>query len=186
MCRFRVDMPAASSFPGSSAVELPSYKPFCFWTSWTGVFCQSAIQSAQHDHELFLQNMLAERDVPFLNSWGSFWGWGESIFVGKHHPWQIQGSLEADQEPLCQAGNKMTRVPTNSMQHSATHFDSILVAKLWRFIPVLLWSSLIFFVFVPHCATILTILDRLDKDGPNPQIDWVQTASHKITWFSDM
>lgn len=28
----------------------------------TGVFCQSAIQSAQHDHELFLQNMLAERD----------------------------------------------------------------------------------------------------------------------------
>ena len=52
------------------------------------------------------------------------------FLLGKHHPWQIQGSLEADQEPLCQAVNKMTRVPTNSMQHSATHFDSILVAKL--------------------------------------------------------
>ena len=51
------------------------------------------------------------------------------FLLEKHHPWQIQGSLEADQEPLCQAGNKMTNVPTNSMQHSATHFDSILVAK---------------------------------------------------------
>ncbi|CAJ1411164.1 unnamed protein product [Effrenium voratum] len=28
----------------------------------TGVFCQSAIKSAQHDHELLLQNMLAEKD----------------------------------------------------------------------------------------------------------------------------
>ncbi|CAK9001861.1 unnamed protein product [Durusdinium trenchii] len=29
----------------------------------TGVFCQSAIKSAQHDTDLFLQNMLVERDV---------------------------------------------------------------------------------------------------------------------------
>ena len=35
---------------------------------WRGVFCQSAIKSAQLDTELLLHNMLAERDVPWNES----------------------------------------------------------------------------------------------------------------------
>lgn len=43
-------------------VTYVGFTVFAVLNVMTGVFCQSAIQSAQHDHELFLQNMLAERD----------------------------------------------------------------------------------------------------------------------------
>lgn len=43
-------------------VTYVGFTVFAVLNVMTGVFCQSAIQSAQHDTELLLQNMLAERD----------------------------------------------------------------------------------------------------------------------------
>ena len=56
----------------SVTMSLLNFSRLSWIFAWRGVFCQSAIKSAQLDTELLLHNMLAERDVPFLNTYSTY------------------------------------------------------------------------------------------------------------------